>query len=48
MIPKKKKTFSLFFAAFLNSSWNFERFEKKDEAHSFRIFDVTDSKNIVR
>ena len=41
-------TFSEFFAAFLKSYRNFERFEKKDHLHSFCIFEITDSENVIR
>ena len=46
-LSQKQKTFSEFFAAFLKSYWNFERFEKKNDLHSFCIFKVTDSENLV-
>ena len=39
----KLKTFSRFFIAFLESTLNFEHFEKKDEPHSSSIYEVTDS-----
>ena len=35
--PKKRKTFSKFFIAFLKSSSNLEHFEKEDQPHSLRI-----------
>ena len=38
----KQKTFSDFFSAFLKSSWNFERFLKKDDPHSWCISEITD------
>ena len=47
-LSQKQKTFSSFFAAFLNSSWNFERLEKKNDPYSFCIFEVTASENVVR
>ena len=47
-LSHKQKTFSQLFAAFSNSSWNFKRLEKKDDPHSFCIFEVTDSENVVR
>ena len=31
---RKQKTFSKFFSAFLESSLNFEHFQKKDDSHS--------------
>ena len=46
-LSHKKKTFSLFFAAFLKSRLNFEYFEKKDEPHSFCISEITNSENVV-
>ena len=47
-LSRKQKTFSQFFAAFLKSYWNFERIaKKKNDLHSFCIFEVTDSKNVV-
>ena len=47
-LSQKKKTFSHFFAAFLKSRFNFEYFEKKDDPHSFCIFEITDSENLAR
>ena len=47
-LSKKQKTFSQFFAAFLKTSWNFKRFEKKDEPHRFCISEITNSENVVR
>ena len=47
-LSQKKKTFSQFFAAFLKSRFNFEYFEKKDDPHSFCIFEITDSENLAR
>ena len=40
----KQKTFSGFFIAFLKSTWNGERFEKKGESSSLSISDIIDSK----
>ena len=45
-LSQKQKNLSQFFAAFLKSSWNFERFEKKVDPHSFCIFEVPDSENV--
>ena len=42
-LSEKLKTFSQFFIAFLESTLNFEHFEKKDEPHSSSIYEVTDS-----
>ena len=33
-LSEKQKTFSEFFSAFLESSLNFEHFQKKDDSHS--------------
>ena len=33
-LPRKRKTFSRFFIPFLDSTSNFEHFEKKDGRHS--------------
>ena len=41
-LSKNEKTFSVFFAAFLKSTLNFQRFEKKDRPHSLCISKVTD------
>ena len=40
-LSKKVKTFSEFFLAFSKSRLNFEHFQKKDEAHSLFICEVT-------
>ena len=40
----KQKTFSGFFIAFLKSTWNGERFEKKGESSSLSISEIIDSK----
>ena len=42
------KNFFSFVFEFLNSSLNFEHFEKKDDPHRFRLSEITDSKNVVR
>ena len=47
-LSQKSKTFSLFFAAFLKFTLNFEHFEKKDDPHSFCISEITDSENLTR
>ena len=39
----KKKTFSGFFIAFLECTWNVEHFEKKDEYRSLIISNVIES-----
>ena len=48
LLYQKQKTFSQFFAAFLKSRLNLEQFERKDDPHSFCIFEITDSENVVR
>ena len=45
---EKQKTFSEFFSVFLNSSLNFENFEKKDDPPRFCISQITNSKNVGR
>ena len=47
-LSKKQNTFSEFLAAFSKSTINFKHFEKKDDPHRFRIYDITDSENVVR
>ena len=42
-LSQKQKTFSEFFFAFLQSSLNFEPFQKKDESHGSDISEITDS-----
>ena len=42
-MSQKQKHFSVFFAEFLKSKFNFEHFEKKDDPHTFCISDITDS-----
>ena len=44
----QKKTFSLIFAAFLKSYWNFGRLGKKDHRHSFCISEIADSENVYK
>ena len=39
----KQKTVSQFVSSFLKSSLNFERFQKKDQSHSWGISEITDS-----
>ena len=46
-LSQKHKSFCQFFPAFLKSRWNFEHFYKKDDAHRFCNFGITDSKNVV-
>ena len=40
----KQKTFSGFFVAFLESTWNGEDFQKKGESSSLSISEIIDSK----
>ena len=40
---RKRKTFSEFFSAFLKSSFNFKRFQKKDDSHSLGVSKITES-----
>ena len=47
-LSEKQKGLSRFFAALLRSRWNFERFGRKDDPHSFCISEITDSESVVR
>ena len=47
-LSKTQKTFSQFLAPFLKSRLNFKHFEKKDDPHSFCIFEIRDSENVIR
>ena len=47
-LSQKQKNFSEVFPGFLKSRLNFKHFEPKDQAHTFYIFEVTDSENVVR
>ena len=40
----KQKTFSVFFIAFLKSTWNREHFQEKEESSSLSISEIIDSK----
>ena len=40
---KKQKSFSGFFIAFLNSAWNLEHFQKKDEYSRLIISEIIDA-----
>ena len=42
-LPKKQKTFSGFFIAFLKCAWNLEHFQKKDEYSSLIISEIIDA-----
>ena len=41
LLSKKQKTFSQFFAAFFESTLNFQHFPKKDDPHSRCISQIT-------
>ena len=45
---RNKKTFSQFFAVFWKPRLNFKHFPKKDDPHTFCIFEITDFINVVR
>ena len=40
-LSQKLKTFSQFFPAFSKSKFNFEHFQKNDDAHSLFIYEAT-------
>ena len=42
-LSRKQKTFSEFYSPFLKFSLNFEHFQKKDDSHSWCIFEIPDS-----
>ena len=41
LLSQKRKTFSIFFSAFLKSTLNFQHFQKKDHPHSRSISKIT-------
>ena len=41
LLSQKRKTFSQFFSAFLESTLNFSQFQKKDDSHSRCISQIT-------
>ena len=47
-LHQNRKKFSVFFTVFLKCSWNFDHFDKKDDAHRFCNFEITDSEIVVR
>ena len=47
-LSHKQKPFSHFLEAILKSVLNLECFEQKDDPHSFFIFEITNSENVVR
>ena len=44
-LSRKQNTFSSFFYAVWKSKFYFEHFEKNDDAHSWCLFDLSDSEN---
>ena len=48
IISERKKFLSHFCCFFLKSSWNFKRFEQKDDTLMFCVSEITDSENVVR
>ena len=44
----QQETFSEFFAAFLKSRLNFKHFEKEDDPQRFCLFEITESKKVVK
>ena len=40
LLSEKRKTFLGFFIAFLNSAWNLQDFEKKDEIPGLNISEI--------
>ena len=47
-LSQKQNTFYEFLAAFWKSTLNFKHFQTKQNAHRICIFEMTDSKNVVR
>ena len=47
-LSQKHKTFFGFFSAFLKSCLNFQHFQKKDDPHTWFIFEVTDSEKRLK
>ena len=47
-LSQKQKTFSEYFRAFLKSRLNFKHFETKYEPHRFSVFEITNSKIIMK
>ena len=46
-LSQKQGIFSQFFFAFLKSTLNFERFPKKEQPHSWFIFEMKDAEKGV-
>ena len=47
-LSQKQKTFSQIFGGFWKSRLNLKSFEKRGGPHRFRVFEITDSENVVR
>ena len=47
-LSQKRKIFCQFFTALLKARWNFEHFDKKDDADRFFNFEITDSEKVFR
>ena len=47
-LSQKEKTFSEFFARFLEPTINFKDLKKKHDSHRFCISEITDYENAVR
>ena len=45
-LSEKRKSFSKFFVPFLESTSNFNHFEKKDDRHSYFISEITESERL--
>ena len=43
----KRKTFSAFFLLFLESTSNFQHFDKKDDRHSYFISEITNCEKLL-
>ena len=46
-LSEKRKSFSKFFVPFLESTSNFNHFEKKDDCHSSCISDIRNCQNLA-
>ena len=45
-ISSKEKIFLNFFLRFLETALNFKHFEKKDDRHTYFIFEITDYQRV--
>ena len=45
-LSEKPNSFSKLFVPFLDSTSNFEHFERKDDCHSYCICEITDCENL--